>query len=107
MKIKIKIYVAKTKLTFLKATRISPLQELVQKMLHVDPSQRISLQQVLQQPWIAKRDQLPQLRLAHQDANLVKVSVTPHRLRSPGRQPRQGECRSSPTHLTRTPTSSR
>jgi len=53
------------------------LQHLVQKMLHIDPHQRMSLQQVLNHPWIANRDQLPQLRLTRQDASLVKVSPPP------------------------------
>ena len=44
-------------------------------MLHIDPHQRMSLQQVLNHPWIANRDQLPQLRLTRQDASLVKVSL--------------------------------
>lgn len=43
-------------------------------MLHVDPHQRIPVQQVLKHPWVANREQLPQLRLTHQEASLVKVS---------------------------------
>lgn len=42
-------------------------------MLHVDPQTRISLQQVLNHPWIANRDELPRLQLTLQDAHLVKV----------------------------------
>ncbi len=48
-------------------------QDLVQKMLHVDPQKRVSLQQVLNHSWIAHRDQLPQLKLTLQEAALVKV----------------------------------
>ena len=42
-------------------------------MLHVDPHQRINLQQVVNNPWVANRDSLPHLRLTLQDAQLVKV----------------------------------
>ncbi|KAI0207595.1 Ribosomal protein S6 kinase 2 alpha [Lamellibrachia satsuma] len=55
---------------------VSPMaKHLVQKMLHIDPQQRMSLQQVLNHPWIANRDQLPQLRLTRQDASLVKGAM--------------------------------
>ena len=45
------------------------------RMLHVDPRQRITLQQVLQHRWIMGRDQLPhhQLNLT-EDSQKVKVS---------------------------------
>lgn len=53
---------------------VSPLaKDLVARMLHIDPHHRITLQQVLSHRWVASRDQLPQLRLCLQDAQLVKV----------------------------------
>ena len=45
-------------------------------MLHVDPHARVTLQQVLNHPWIANINTLPQLRLTLQDAQLVKVRTT-------------------------------
>ncbi|XP_074662868.1 ribosomal protein S6 kinase alpha-3-like isoform X2 [Tubulanus polymorphus] len=48
---------------------------LVRKMLHIDPSKRLTVQQVLQHEWIDKRDELPQLRLTLQDAYLVKGAM--------------------------------
>ena len=45
-------------------------------MLHVDPHARVTLQQVLNHPWIANINTLPQLRLTLQDAQLVKVTTT-------------------------------
>ncbi|ELT94418.1 hypothetical protein CAPTEDRAFT_229226 [Capitella teleta] len=50
-------------------------KDLVGKMLHVDPHQRITVQQVLKHPWVANRDQLPQLRLTHQEASLIKGAM--------------------------------
>lgn len=44
-------------------------------MLHVDPHQRLTAQQVLQHPWITQKDKLPQSQLSHQDLQLVKVSL--------------------------------
>ena len=44
-------------------------------MLHVDPAQRIRLEQVLQHDWIVHRDRLPRLHLSLQDAQLVKVTL--------------------------------
>lgn len=50
-------------------------QDLVSKMLHVDPHQRLTAAQVLSHPWIVHCDQLPQYQLNRQDApHLVKVS---------------------------------
>ena len=46
-------------------------------MLHIDPHQRIKVQQVLQHPWLLHREQLPHIRLTHQDVQLVKVSSHP------------------------------
>lgn len=53
----------------------TPAKDLVQRMLHVDPHQRSTLQQVLNHPWVANRDNLPQLRLTLQDAHLVKGAM--------------------------------
>ncbi|KAJ6663383.1 hypothetical protein lerEdw1_009462 [Lerista edwardsae] len=50
-------------------------KDLVSKMLHVDPHQRLTARQVLQHQWITQRDQLPQSQLSHQDARLVKGAV--------------------------------
>lgn len=58
-----------------------PLQDLVSKMLHVDPHRRLTAGQVLRHPWVTHRDQLPKYTLNRQDApNLVKVTQTdPHK----------------------------
>ncbi|NXJ07401.1 KS6A3 kinase, partial [Odontophorus gujanensis] len=42
--------------------------DLVSKMLHVDPHQRLTAAQVLSHPWIVHCDQLPQYQLNRQDA---------------------------------------
>ena len=54
---------------------ISPAaKDLVSRMLHIDPHQRISLQQVLTHRWIVTRDQLPHNRLVLPDtSHTVKV----------------------------------
>ena len=50
-------------------------QDLVSKMLHVDPHQRLTAGQVLRHPWVTHRDQLPKYTLNRQDApHLVKVT---------------------------------
>ncbi|XP_038613110.1 ribosomal protein S6 kinase alpha-3 isoform X3 [Tachyglossus aculeatus] len=51
-------------------------KELVSKMLHVDPHQRLTAAQVLRHPWIVHWDQLPQYQLNRQDApHLVKGAM--------------------------------
>lgn len=50
-------------------------QDLVSKMLHVDPHQRLTAKQVLRHPWIVQRDKLPNSQLPHQDPKLVKVTT--------------------------------
>ncbi|XP_007438670.1 ribosomal protein S6 kinase alpha-3 isoform X4 [Python bivittatus] len=51
-------------------------KDLVWKMLHVDPHQRLTAAQVLRHPWIVHCDQLPQYQLNRQDApHLVKGAM--------------------------------
>ncbi|KAH0503142.1 Ribosomal protein S6 kinase alpha-1 [Microtus ochrogaster] len=50
-------------------------EDLVSKMLHVDPHQRLTAKQVLQHPWITQKDKLPQSQLSHQDLQLVKGAM--------------------------------
>ncbi|XP_072546244.1 ribosomal protein S6 kinase alpha-1 isoform X5 [Salminus brasiliensis] len=50
-------------------------KDLVSKMLHVDPHQRLTANQVLKHLWIVHRDQLPNSQLQHQDAQLVKGAM--------------------------------
>ncbi|XP_078088481.1 ribosomal protein S6 kinase alpha-3 isoform X7 [Mustelus asterias] len=51
-------------------------KDLVSKMLHVDPQQRLSTTQVLRHHWIVHRDKLPQFHLNRQDApHLVKGAM--------------------------------
>lgn len=53
---------------------VSPqAKDLVVQMLHVDPHQRMLLQNVLQHSWIQMRAQLPQLKLNIKDEALIKV----------------------------------
>ncbi|XP_036376503.1 ribosomal protein S6 kinase alpha-3-like [Megalops cyprinoides] len=48
-------------------------KDLVSKMLHVDPHQRLTAAQVLRHPWIVHKDHLPKYQLNRQDApHLVK-----------------------------------
>lgn len=48
-------------------------QDVVSKMLHVDPHQRLTAVQVLKHPWIVNRESLSQDQLSRQDVRLVKV----------------------------------
>ncbi|KAM5221572.1 ribosomal protein S6 kinase alpha-3 isoform 1-T1 [Ctenodactylus gundi] len=51
-------------------------KDLVSKMLHVDPHQRLTAALVLRHPWIVHWDQLPQYQLNRQDApHLVKGAM--------------------------------
>ncbi|XP_039910512.1 ribosomal protein S6 kinase alpha-3 isoform X2 [Hirundo rustica] len=51
-------------------------KDLVSKMLHVDPHQRLTAAQVLSHPWIVHCDRLPQYQLNRQDApHLVKGAM--------------------------------
>ncbi|XP_054653435.1 ribosomal protein S6 kinase alpha-1 isoform X1 [Dunckerocampus dactyliophorus] len=50
-------------------------KDLVSKMLHVDPHQRLTAKQVLRHPWIVQRDKLPNSQLPHQDPKLVKGAM--------------------------------
>ncbi|XP_048029981.1 ribosomal protein S6 kinase alpha-3 isoform X1 [Megalobrama amblycephala] len=51
-------------------------KDLVSKMLHVDPHQRLTAAQVLRHPWIIHKDQLPKYQLNRQDApHLVKGAM--------------------------------
>ncbi|XP_068073098.1 ribosomal protein S6 kinase alpha-3 isoform X3 [Danio rerio] len=51
-------------------------KDLVSKMLHVDPHQRLTAAQVLKHPWITHKDKLPNYQLNRQDApHLVKGAM--------------------------------
>uniref|UniRef100_A0A7N8WZY1 non-specific serine/threonine protein kinase n=1 Tax=Mastacembelus armatus TaxID=205130 RepID=A0A7N8WZY1_9TELE len=51
-------------------------EDLVSKMLHVDPHQRLTASQVLRHPWVTHRDQLPKYTLNRHDApHLVKGAM--------------------------------
>lgn len=56
-----------------------PLQDVVSKMLHVDPHQRLTAVQVLKHPWIVNREYLSQSQLSRQDVHLVKVRTGSHK----------------------------
>ncbi|NXN90902.1 KS6A3 kinase, partial [Rhinopomastus cyanomelas] len=57
-------------------TAKASIMDLVSKMLHVDPHQRLTAAQVLSHPWIVHCDQLPQYQLNRQDApHLVKGAM--------------------------------
>ncbi|XP_078011176.1 ribosomal protein S6 kinase alpha-2 isoform X6 [Phascolarctos cinereus] len=50
-------------------------KDVVSKMLHVDPHQRLTAAQVLRHPWIVNRDYLSQNQLSRQDVHLVKGAM--------------------------------
>lgn len=55
------------------------MQDLLSHMLHVDPHQRYSAEQVLKHSWIALRDQNPHFQLTrHEAPHLVKVRHASH-----------------------------
>ncbi|TMS13244.1 Ribosomal protein S6 kinase alpha-2 [Larimichthys crocea] len=51
-------------------------KDIVIKMLHVDPHQRLTAPQVLRHPWIVDRDQLSDRVLTRQDAHVVKGALS-------------------------------
>ncbi|XP_027457026.1 ribosomal protein S6 kinase alpha-2 isoform X3 [Zalophus californianus] len=61
-------------------------KDVVSKMLHVDPHQRLTAVQVLKHPWIVNREYLSQNQLSRQDVHLVKSAVILETL--PESQPR-------------------
>ncbi|XP_004600822.1 ribosomal protein S6 kinase alpha-2 isoform X3 [Sorex araneus] len=50
-------------------------KDVVSKMLHVDPQQRLTALQVLQHPWVVDGEQLPQSQLSRHDVHLVKGAM--------------------------------
>ncbi|XP_042336304.1 ribosomal protein S6 kinase alpha-2 isoform X3 [Sceloporus undulatus] len=50
-------------------------KDIVSKMLHVDPHQRLTAAQVLRHPWIINREYLSQNQLIRQDVHLVKGAM--------------------------------
>ena len=50
-------------------------KDLVKRMLNLDPRQRISSSNILKHPWITNIEQLPDIKLAIQDGDHVKVSA--------------------------------
>ncbi|XP_042545634.1 ribosomal protein S6 kinase alpha-2 isoform X2 [Dipodomys spectabilis] len=50
-------------------------KDVVSKMLHVDPQQRLTTLQVLKHPWIVNRELLSQSQLSRQDVHLVKGAM--------------------------------
>ncbi|XP_012695927.1 ribosomal protein S6 kinase alpha-2 [Clupea harengus] len=50
-------------------------KDIVSKMLHVDPHQRLTAPQVLRHQWIVDREQLSQSQLIRQDVQLVKGAM--------------------------------
>ncbi|XP_029420381.1 ribosomal protein S6 kinase alpha-2 isoform X2 [Nannospalax galili] len=50
-------------------------KDVVSKMLHVDPQQRLTAIQVLKHPWIVNREYLSQNQLSRQDVHLVKGAM--------------------------------
>lgn len=50
-------------------------KDVVSKMLHVDPHQRLTAVQVLKHPWIVNREYLSQSQLSRRDVHLVKGAM--------------------------------
>ncbi|XP_058436900.1 ribosomal protein S6 kinase alpha-2 isoform X4 [Marmota monax] len=50
-------------------------KDVVSRMLHVDPQQRLTAVQVLKHPWIVNREFLSQNQLSRQDVHLVKGAM--------------------------------
>ncbi|XP_069343879.1 ribosomal protein S6 kinase alpha-2 isoform X2 [Eulemur rufifrons] len=50
-------------------------KDIVSKMLHVDPHQRLTAVQVLKHPWIVNREYLSQNQLSRHDVHLVKGAM--------------------------------
>ncbi|XP_045150444.1 ribosomal protein S6 kinase alpha-2 isoform X2 [Echinops telfairi] len=50
-------------------------KDVVSRMLHVDPRQRLTAVQVLKHPWIVNRECLSQSQLSRQDVHLVKGAM--------------------------------
>ncbi|KAE8601924.1 hypothetical protein XENTR_v10013835 [Xenopus tropicalis] len=50
-------------------------KDIVAKMLHVDPHQRLTATQVLHHPWIVNREYLSQNQLSRHDYRLVKAAM--------------------------------
>uniref|UniRef100_A0A8C8M715 non-specific serine/threonine protein kinase n=1 Tax=Oncorhynchus tshawytscha TaxID=74940 RepID=A0A8C8M715_ONCTS len=50
-------------------------EDIVTKMLHVDPHQRLTAPQVLRHQWIVNQEQLSQCQLIRQDVQLVKGAM--------------------------------
>ncbi|XP_015283500.1 PREDICTED: ribosomal protein S6 kinase alpha-2 [Gekko japonicus] len=50
-------------------------KDIVSKMLHVDPHQRLTAAQVIRHPWIVNREYLSQNQLSRQDVHLVKGAM--------------------------------
>ncbi len=48
-------------------------KDLVKRMLNLDPRQRISSSNILKHPWITNSESLPDIKLAIQDGDNVKV----------------------------------
>ncbi|XP_066953718.1 ribosomal protein S6 kinase alpha-2 isoform X2 [Macrobrachium rosenbergii] len=77
---------------------VSPAaKDLVTRMLHVDPGQRLTAGQVASHPWLIHREALPNLRLLLQDASLVKgaISATYRAINHTPRAPNLGPVASS------------
>ncbi|KAM4694768.1 ribosomal protein S6 kinase alpha-2 [Discoglossus pictus] len=68
-------------------------KDIVSKMLHVDPHQRMTATQVLHHPWIVNREYLSQNQLSRHDFHLVKAAMEAtyyalnHRPRAPTLEP--------------------